>query len=310
MAYTILNPDGTTLALLADGTIDQFTTSLTLVGKDYNSYGQYFNNNFITLLANSAGDTDPRSPIQGQLWYNVDLQKLQIFDGSWKQVSGATVSDVPPNVRVSGDLWFDSVGQQLHVSDSNTYKTIGPSTADKNNTGWFVVNAPFRDRPGYEQSSNFSVLKTHNRVVGSMSTSTFTMDPSTYQTFKTSSNSPSTTSTVVAGLNIYGDIHYTGNITNKNVSLSVNIDSVSPNESDVSNEGQAVTQNIAIIDILTLMFPPNYSQNGITLNTEARVLCQYTSPEVGYQVRQFIVDDNNQWRATEISAGPVLNLLT
>ena len=46
MAYTILNPDGTTLALLADGTIDQVTTSLTLIGKDYNSYGQYFNNNF------------------------------------------------------------------------------------------------------------------------------------------------------------------------------------------------------------------------------------------------------------------------
>jgi hypothetical protein len=310
MAYTILNPDGTTLALLADGTIDQITTTLTLIGKDYNSYGQYFNNNFITLLANSAGDTDPRSPIRGQLWYNVDLQKLQIFDGEWKQVSGATVSNVPPNVRVSGDLWFDSIGRQLHVSDGDVYMTIGPSRADKNNTGWFVVNAPFKDRPGYEQSNNFSVLKTHNRTIGSMSTSSFTMDPSTYQTFEEESNSPSTTSTVVAGLNIYGDIHYTGNITNKHVSLSVNIDSVSPGDSDVSDAGQAIMQNIAIIDILTLMFTPNYSQNGITTNTEARVLCHYANPTVGYQVRQFVVDDNGQWRATTISAGPVLNLLT
>ena len=310
MAYTILNPDGTTLALLADGTIDQVTTSLTLIGKDYNSYGQYFNNNFITLLSNSAGDTNVRSPIIGQLLYNVELQKLQIFDGDWTQVSGATVSNVPPNVRVSGDLWFDSVGRQLHVSDGDAYMTVGPSTADRNNTGWFVVDEPFRDRPGYDQSKNFSVLKTHNRTIGSMSTSSFTMDPSTYQTFEEESNSPSTTSTVVAGLNIYGDIHYTGNITNKHVSLSVNIDSVSPSEFDVSNADQAITQNIAIIDILTLMFPPSYSQNGISMNTEARVLCQYTTPEVGYQVRQFIVDDNNQWRATTISAGPVLNLLT
>jgi hypothetical protein len=310
MAYTILNSDGTTLALLADGTIDQVTTSLTLVGKDFNSYGQYFNNNFITLLSNSAGDPDPRSPIPGQLWYNTDLQKLQIFDGVWTQVSGAIVSDVPPNVRVSGDLWFDSMNRQLNVSDGDMYMSIGPSTAENNNTGWFVVNAPFKDYPGNEQSRNFSVLKTHDYTVGSISTSSFKIDPASYETFRLDSNSPSTTSTVVAGLNIYGDIHYTGNITNKHVSLSVFIPLMAPDADDVSNSGQAVTQNIAIIDILTKMFPPNYSQNGITMNTEARVLCQYVNPTAGYQVRQFIVDNNNQWRAPTIAVGPVLNLLT
>ena len=59
MAYTILNTDGTTLLLLADGTVDQSATSLALVGRNVNSYGQYLNNDLVKILANSANTSSP-----------------------------------------------------------------------------------------------------------------------------------------------------------------------------------------------------------------------------------------------------------
>jgi len=72
MAYTISNTDGTTLVTLGDRTIDRTTTSLTLVGKNYSGYGEFINNNFIKLSANSASSSSspPRTPLKGQLWYD------------------------------------------------------------------------------------------------------------------------------------------------------------------------------------------------------------------------------------------------
>ena len=71
MAYTIKNSDGTVLLTLADGTVDQLATSLTLIGKNVNAYGQYYNDNLVAMLENFASDgVEPRSPLYGQLWYN------------------------------------------------------------------------------------------------------------------------------------------------------------------------------------------------------------------------------------------------
>ena len=67
MAYTIYNNDGTVLLTLADGTTDDITTSLTLVGRNINSYGQIYNQNLIKLMGHFAGANEPTSPIIGQL---------------------------------------------------------------------------------------------------------------------------------------------------------------------------------------------------------------------------------------------------
>ena len=50
MAYTIKNSDGVTILTLGDTKVDQLTTSLALIGKNVDSYGQYYNNNLIGLL--------------------------------------------------------------------------------------------------------------------------------------------------------------------------------------------------------------------------------------------------------------------
>ena len=51
MAYIINLTNGTQLASVEDGTIDQSTT-LKLVGKNYAGYGEIQNENFVHLLEN------------------------------------------------------------------------------------------------------------------------------------------------------------------------------------------------------------------------------------------------------------------
>ena len=58
MAYTINKTDGTVVATITDGTIDN-TTSLTLFGKSYSGFGEFLNEDLVKLLENSASSSAP-----------------------------------------------------------------------------------------------------------------------------------------------------------------------------------------------------------------------------------------------------------
>ena len=49
MGYTINKTDGTILATVADGQIDNISSDLTLIGKNYSGFGESINENFIKL---------------------------------------------------------------------------------------------------------------------------------------------------------------------------------------------------------------------------------------------------------------------
>ena len=49
MAYTINKTDGTVIATITDGTINN-STSLTLFGKSYSGFGEALNENLVKLL--------------------------------------------------------------------------------------------------------------------------------------------------------------------------------------------------------------------------------------------------------------------
>lgn len=83
MAYTIKRTDGTTLAVIADGSANT-STDLTLIGKNYLNYGTALNENLIRLLESFANTTAPTKPIRGQLWYDTANSDLKIYNGtSW-----------------------------------------------------------------------------------------------------------------------------------------------------------------------------------------------------------------------------------
>jgi hypothetical protein len=212
MSYNILNPDGTILAILADNTVDQITTSLALVGRDVAAYGEYFNNDFVRLLSNSAGDPNPRSPVQGQLWYDTATQRLKLYKGIWTPIIATVVSSTADNNQLVGDLWFDLSTGQLKVKLPDGYFSIGPTHETNSDTGWKIPNYLIEDIPGNDQNINLALLKNHNVTLGLISNSSFTIDPNTYQTFYLDSKSTLTNEIVIQGLNIYGNINYTGSL--------------------------------------------------------------------------------------------------
>lgn len=140
MSYILNRTDGSLLITLDDGTINQTETSITLVGKNASSYGEFFNENFIHLLENFSNTIQPDSPIVGQLWYDSGEGRLKVWDGSTFKVSGGTiVSGIAPSVFTQGDLWIDSANQQLHFYDGENRILAGPIYTSTQGVSGFVV---------------------------------------------------------------------------------------------------------------------------------------------------------------------------
>ena len=127
MAYQINKTDGTIVATVADGQIDQLSTSLTLIGKNYSGFGESLNENFIKLLENFSSTSEPNNPIRGQVWFDVRELKLKVYNGiEFTPVSSATISNTQPSTLAVGDLWFDNVDRQLYFFDGTNPILLGP----------------------------------------------------------------------------------------------------------------------------------------------------------------------------------------
>lgn len=127
MAYSINKTDGTILATVADSQVDQFSTSLTLIGKNYSGFGEALNENFIKLLENFANAENPDNPIRGQVWFDSSELKLKVYNGTaFVPVSSATMAESQPLNLGSGDLWFDTINKQLFFYDGSNLLLLGP----------------------------------------------------------------------------------------------------------------------------------------------------------------------------------------
>ena len=126
MAYTINKYSGATLVVVQDGTIDS-TTDLTFVGKNYAGYGEIQNENFLFLLENFSGSSQPPKPVAGQIWHDSTTGKIKFYDGTvFKPTGGAEVSNTQPSNAVAGDLWLDSGNNQLYTYDGSSWILVGP----------------------------------------------------------------------------------------------------------------------------------------------------------------------------------------
>ena len=127
MSYVINLTDGTIFAVVQDGTINT-DSSMTLVGQNYDDYGQFINENYIHLLENSSDDTPPTDPLTGQLWWDKGNNLLKVYTGTtFKVISASTASASAPSSNVTGDLWYDTVEQQVKVYTGTSWLVVGPS---------------------------------------------------------------------------------------------------------------------------------------------------------------------------------------
>ena len=128
MAYQINKTDGTIVATVADGQIDDRSTDITLIGKNYSGFGEIFNENLVKILENFADSTQPDHPLRGQIWFDSSQSKLKVYNGiSFVPVSSATISSTQPSTLAIGDLWYDDVGEQLFFFDGTSAILLAPS---------------------------------------------------------------------------------------------------------------------------------------------------------------------------------------
>ena len=128
MAYTINRYAGATYVTVQDGTVDA-TSDLRFVGKNYAGYGEIQNENFLFLLENFSGTSQPPKAVSGQVWYDSSTAKLKFYNGTkFKNTGGAEVSATQPNGLTAGDFWWDSGNNQLYAFDGSSYILIGPQS--------------------------------------------------------------------------------------------------------------------------------------------------------------------------------------
>ena len=140
MSYTITKTDGTTITQIVDGSLDQTSTDLTLIGKNLAGYGIFINENLVKLLENFASTSQPSYPLTGQLWFDTTENRLKVYDGNTFKVSGGTIiSKTVPSSISAGDIWIDSTRQQLYFNDGLSTKLAGPVyTSSQGITGFSV----------------------------------------------------------------------------------------------------------------------------------------------------------------------------
>lgn len=139
MAYTINLTNGQVLTTIADGTVNQTSSSLTLIGKNYAGYGTFLNDNFVHLLENASNETAPTTPLTGQLWWDT-AGNLKVYTGSaFKTLGAITSSTSQPTGAVTGNQWWDTANQQLNVYNGSSWTLIGPAFTSNTGTSGTIV---------------------------------------------------------------------------------------------------------------------------------------------------------------------------
>ena len=120
MTYTIkryestYNPGIKADITVGDLTINQSSTSLSLVGQFAEPYVQEVGNNYFWLGENFAGTATPANALPGQLWWNTSSKELLIYEG---------VSALEDGDSTDLSLWLPVVGNIDETLDNHTSQT-------------------------------------------------------------------------------------------------------------------------------------------------------------------------------------------
>jgi len=245
MSYQLNKTNGTVLTDLIDGQIDTESTNLTLVGKNYKGYGEFFNENFIKLLENFANTAAPSNPLTGQLWWDTSDQRVKVYDGEvWKASGGPFVQNTRPQM-VAGDLWIDNLNNQFYVYDGTDTILVGPDYSETQGKTGFETSSILD-----EQSRSRTVAKFFigGELVGVFSALTFT--PIFSQEIQQLVTDDNPRGTIFEGFNIVDTINFkiygTAESANSLVTGSgevVNADQFLPSNKDGITVGTLTIQN-------------------------------------------------------------------
>ena len=165
MSYQLNKTNGDLLIDLVDGQIDNTSTNLVLVGRNYTGYGEYFNENFIKLLENFSNTAAPSNPLTGQTWWDNADQRLKVYDGTvWKASGGPFVQNTVPSM-VAGDLWIDNLKNQLYAFDGTDLFLVGPQYTTAQGKSGFEITSILDEQSRSRTVINLYVANTLTAVI-------------------------------------------------------------------------------------------------------------------------------------------------
>jgi hypothetical protein len=172
MSYQINKTDGTILATVADGQIDDQSTDITLIGKNYSGFGEALNENFVKLLENFSGTSEPVNPVAGQVWFDASELKLKVYSGTtFLPVSSATISSDQPETLGVGDLWYNDADKQLYFFDGSAAVLLGPDFTETQGLSGLKVESILDT---LNQTRVITLLYTNGILLGIFAKDTFT----------------------------------------------------------------------------------------------------------------------------------------
>jgi hypothetical protein len=120
MSFYINHTNGTQLATVIDGTVNTTAAPITLIGKNFPTYGELLNQNLISMLENFANTTEPTYSLTGQLWYDSTNNTLKYYRGGstapyYQNLANIIFCNTTPTNPQLYDLWWDGLNQQLKM---------------------------------------------------------------------------------------------------------------------------------------------------------------------------------------------------
>jgi hypothetical protein len=154
MPYTIdYSETGKTPIVVNDGVVDT-STSLKLIGKNYNRFGEYLNENLLHLLENFAGATAPDTPTEGQLWYDTSESYLKIYEsGKWY-----TIGSPAGNTRMEVRTRLDTNGVS-HYTIENIVDSVIVTILVDDTTAWTPASTEYLEDGVTALSTQFPVIQ-------------------------------------------------------------------------------------------------------------------------------------------------------
>jgi hypothetical protein len=314
MSYIIYRNDGTVLSVLGEKEIDNSSCSLTLIGKNTNDYGEYFNTNFIKLLTNFSSNTSdqPISPQVGQLWFDSTTRRLKVYTGNqFAAPYGVEVSGTANSTPSEGDLWYDTANSQLKIYFGE-FKLIAPAVSGL--LGKFGIEPPpypiLEDDTLIQQDA--SVLYSYGNTIGLIASQSFIMsadDSLSYFNTATITN-------VSNGLTLINDIDVKGDLHIKNIKqvspirtltsyYDITLFNDPTNSTNIENANLAIATHLA--KVFNLVDDPELDEVAYPIGSDARVTCNHL--DYGISVRRFkVVDDPLHpgtpiWKSYDVYSG-------
>ncbi len=233
MALEIRKTNGTLLATLEDGTADNTSSSLTLVGRRFAEFGKQFNENWVLTLENSNAQIPPLSPMIGQLWFDstpgVNGLKVWISPTVGWQILAFSIDDsvastFANDMTFNGDLTFGGTTTFNNLStfaSGTTFSSTATFDAAVTFNSSITFGAiTFTGDATFTSDAAFSQTATFNGQTIFNSSTSFT-GPITFDNVVTFSNNVTVTGGTIDGTVVGGGTAAAGTFTTLTASSTI-----------------------------------------------------------------------------------------